>query len=58
MLQEEKALNERLEQLAADNGWDSLDQFLSYYDKEEVREQLVYDDVLEYLLENVQINQQ
>ena len=57
LIPKEEEVNERLEKLALDNGWESLDQLLAQYDKEELKENLVYEDVIAYLLENVQITQ-
>lgn len=55
LIPKEEEVNERLEKLALDNGWESLDQLLSQYDKEELKENLVYEDVMAYLIENAQI---
>lgn len=58
LLLKEEELNQRLEQLALDNGWESLDQLLSRFDKEELRESLMYEDVADLLLESAQVTQQ
>ena len=55
LIPKEEEVNERLEKLAMDNGWESLEQLLTQYDKEELKENLVYEDVMAYLIENAQI---
>ncbi|MBQ8232200.1 MAG: trigger factor [Lachnospiraceae bacterium] len=49
---EEDALKERIETLAAENGWSSAEELLAQYDQEELRESLMFQDVLDYLVEN------
>lgn len=51
----DEALEERLEELASENGWESVEEFLQQYDKEEIRESLIFQDVLDYLVENTVI---
>ncbi len=58
MIAKEEDLDQRLEQLALDNGWPSLEQFLTQFDKEELRESLMYEDVAEFLLKNAKVTQQ
>lgn len=58
LILEEEEVDERLEKLATDNGWESLDQVLAQYDREELKENLVYEDVVAYLLESAQVTQQ
>lgn len=52
LMLEEAALNERIETLAIENGWGSAEELLAQYDKEELRESLMFEDVLEYLVKN------
>ena len=52
LMLEEAALNERIETLAIENGWGSAEELLAQYDKEELRERLMFEDVLEYLVKN------
>ncbi len=58
LILEEKELDQRLEQLAKDNGWASLDQLLAQVDKEQIRESLMYEDVAALLLETAQVTHQ
>ncbi len=58
LLLKEEELNQRLEQLALDNGWESLDQLLGRFDKEELRESLMYEDVADFLLKTAQVTHQ
>ncbi len=55
LILEEKELNQRIEQVALDNGWASSDQLLEQVDKEEIRENLMYEDVAALLLETAQV---
>ena len=52
LMLEEDALKERIETLAAENGWSSAEELLAQYDQEELRESLMFQDVLDYLVEN------
>lgn len=58
LLLKEEELNQRLEQLALDNGWESLDQLLGQFNKEELRESLMYEDVADFLLKTAQVTHQ
>ena len=58
LLLKEEELNQRLEQLALDNGWESLDQLLGRFHKEELRESLMYEDVADFLLKTAQVTHQ
>ncbi len=58
LIPEEEEVDERLEKLALDNGWESLEQLLAQYDREELKENLVYEDVVAYLLESAQVTHQ
>ncbi len=58
LLPKEEELNQRLEQLALDNGWESLDQLLGRFDKEELRESLMYEDVADFLFKTAQVTHQ
>lgn len=51
----DEELEERLSEVATENGWESVEEFLQQYDKEEMRESLTFQDVLEYLVENTVI---
>ncbi|MBR5248669.1 MAG: trigger factor [Lachnospiraceae bacterium] len=55
LILKEEELNQRLEQLALDNGWESLGQLLGRFDKEELRESLMYEDVVAFLLKTAQV---
>lgn len=56
LLLEEAALDEKIAALATENGWESAEQLLAQYDKEELRESLMFEDVMQYLVENAVVS--
>ena len=48
----DEALDEYIEEIVRDGGWESKEQFLSQYDKEDVRESLMSQNVLEFMAAN------
>lgn len=54
----EEELDEHINVLAEENGWESAEAFLANYDREQVRESVLVQKVIEYLTENAVITNQ
>ena len=51
----EEELDEQITVLAEQNGWESAEVFLQYYDREQIRESVMVEKVIDYLKENSNI---